>query len=294
MAGDLLTPKQVAQALNVSESSIKRWCDKGAIPTQYTAGGHRRIALPGLLEFLRQAKHRLVLPEAVGLPPSGGNSSLDLSGARDELTHALIAGDEPRCRQIALELYVAKHSLCTICDDVIAAAFRNIGSRWACGAAEIYQERRGCEITLRVIHELRSLLPPPPEGAPLAVGGAASGDQYALGTAMAEIVLRDAHWNATSLGDNLPFETLSAAISTLRPKLFWLSCSHIADQEEFLSGYNQLYDAYGGDVAFVVGGYALAGPLRQRMQLAAHCDNMQHLEGFAHTLSGAIVDDSAR
>ncbi|REJ65407.1 MAG: helix-turn-helix domain-containing protein [Planctomycetota bacterium] len=48
---DLLTPKQVARAISISESSIKRWCDRGAIATQYTPGGHRRIPLSGLLEF---------------------------------------------------------------------------------------------------------------------------------------------------------------------------------------------------------------------------------------------------
>ena len=52
---ELLTPKQVARAINVSESSVKRWCDKGVIPTQYTAGGHRRIPLSGLMEFLRSS-----------------------------------------------------------------------------------------------------------------------------------------------------------------------------------------------------------------------------------------------
>ena len=50
---DLLTPKQVARAIDVSESSIKRWCDKGVIETQYTAGGHRRITMAGLIEFVR-------------------------------------------------------------------------------------------------------------------------------------------------------------------------------------------------------------------------------------------------
>ena len=58
---DLLTPKQVARAIDVSESSIKRWCDKGVIPTQYTAGGHRRITMADTLEFLRTGKYQLVL-----------------------------------------------------------------------------------------------------------------------------------------------------------------------------------------------------------------------------------------
>lgn len=190
-------------------------------------------------------------------------------------------------------MYLAEHSISVICDDVFAAAFRQIGDRWACGSAEVYQERRGCEIALRVVHELRALLPAPPQDAPLAIGGASSGDQYNLGTSMAELVLRDAHWNAVSLGDNLPFATLAAAIREQCPRLFWLSCSHIADEPDFLAGYRELHDEFGMDVAFVLGGYALNESLRQKMKYSAYCDNMQHLEGFAQTLRGAIDRKSA-
>ncbi len=284
---DLLTPKHVARAINVSESSIKRWCDKGVIPARYTAGGHRRLAIADVLEFLRAGKYQIVHPEALGLPPTSGQSTRVLSRAREQLVEALIAGDEGRCRQIAIDLYLAEHSISVICDEVFAAAFREIGERWSCGEAEVYQERRGCEITLRVLYELGAILPQPVEAAPQAIGGAASGDQYSLGTTMAELVLRDAKWNAVSLGDNLPFETMSAAIRKHHPKLFWLSCSHIADELEFLSGYGSLYEEFGMDVAFVVGGYALTEKVRRQMKYSAFCDNMQHLEGFAQTLRSA-------
>jgi methanogenic corrinoid protein MtbC1 len=285
---DLLTPKQVARAFDVSESSVKRWCDKGVISTQYTAGGHRRIAMSGLIEFLRDGNYELTHPEALGLPPISGQTARVVDRAREQLTTALLDGDEPRCLQIAIDLYLAEHSISIICDELFAAVFREIGDRWACGDVEVYQERRGCEISLHVLHELRSLLAQPPADAPLAIGGAASGDQYRLGTSMAELVLRDVKWNAISLGDNLPFETISAAIRDHRPKLFWLSCSHMADESEFLAGYRELYEQFGLDVAFVVGGYALTEEIRQQMQFSAYCDNMQHLEGFAQTLHAAI------
>ncbi|MCA9122945.1 MAG: cobalamin B12-binding domain-containing protein [Planctomycetaceae bacterium] len=284
---DLVTPKQLARAIDVSESSVKRWCDQGVIDTQYTAGGHRRISIAGVLEFIRRGKYELVHPEALDLPPTSGQTVRVVQRAREQLTAALIAGNERLCRQIAIDLYLAEHSLSVICDDVFAAAFQQIGERWACGEAEVYQERRGCEITLRVLHELRSILPQLPDSAPLAIGGAASGDQYSLGTTMAELVLRDAKWNAVSLGDNLPFETISAAIRTHRPKLFWLSCSYIVEQKEFLASYSELYEEYGMDVAFVVGGFALTDEIRRQMKYSAFCDNMQHLEGFAQTLLSA-------
>lgn len=280
----LLTPNQVARAIHVSESSVKRWCDSGAIPASYTAGGHRRIPISGLLEFLRSGKYQLVRPEVVGLPATSGQSYRVIERAAGQLTEALVAGDEQRCRQITLDLYLAEHSISAICDLVYATAFENIGDRWECGEAEVYQERRGCEIALRVLHELRNIVPDLPVDAPLAVGGASEGDQYNLATTMAELVLRDAKWNAMSLGDNLPFATLAAAIKQNRPRLFWISCSHLSDEEAFLDGYGELYDEFGLDVAFVVGGRALTEPLRQRMKYAAFCDNMQHLEAFAQTL----------
>lgn len=284
---ELVTPKQAAQALRVSESSVKRWCDKGVIPTQHTAGGHRRIPVAGLLEFLRGAKQPLVRPEALGLPSNTGSAPRMLERAAAQMTEALVGGDEVLCRRIALDLYLARLTLSAICDDVLAEAFEKIGDLWECGEAEVYQERRGCEIALRVLHELRALSPAQPEEGPLAIGGAGEGDQYSLATSMAELVLRDAGWRAVSLGDNLPFETLAAAIKAHRPRLFWLSCSHIADEERFLSGYSALYDEFHAEVAIVVGGRALVEPLRRRMKYAAFCDNMRHLEAFAQTVRGS-------
>lgn len=204
------------------------------------------------------------------------------------MIEGLIHGDDGVCRQIAIDLYLAEHSLSVICDDVFAAAFKEIGERWSCGDAEVYQERRGCEITFRVLHELRAFLPQVGESAPLAIGGAASGDQYRLGTTMAELVMRDAQWNAVSLGENLPLKTMSAAIREHHPKLFWLSCSHIGDEAKFIADYGQLYQECGTDVAFVVGGYALTDEIRRQMKYSAFCDNMQHLESFVWTLRGAI------
>lgn len=288
MNTDLLTPKQVGRALKVSESSVKRWCDKGEIPTHYTSGGHRRIALSAVLDLVRESKVSLVNPSALGLPATSGQTTRGVEHAQEELTEALLGGSELRCRQLIIDLYLAEHSISAICDEVVAAAFRNIGDRWACGQAEVYQERHGCEIALNILRELRSLMPVSSEKALLAMGGALSGDQYSLGTTMAELVLRDAKWNAVSLGNNLPFNTIEAAIRDRRPKMFWISCSHIADVVEFLNGYHLLYEEFSDDVAFVVGGNALNEDVRKKIKYSAFCDNMRHLEAFAQTLRMAI------
>lgn len=280
----LFTPKQVARAIQVSESSVKRWCDQGVIPTQYTAGGHRRIEMSGLLEFLKTSKHRLVRPEVVGLPATSGRTGWVLERGAARLTDALIRGDEEGARQILLDLYLAGHHVCVLGDEVLAKVFEQIGDLWQCGSAEVYQERRACEIAMHLIHELRTLLKPSSTAAPLAIGGAPAGDPYNLATLMVELVLRDDGWRAVNLGDDLPITTLAAAIREQQPKLFWLSCSHLEDEQEFLQGYGELYREFGDSVAFVVGGRSLTEGIRRRMKYAAFCDNLQHLRSFACSL----------
>ncbi len=284
MIKELLSPKQVAQALGVSESSLKRWCDQGLIATIRTGGGHRRLALPDVLRFIRDGEHRLVSPEALGLPPVRETSERCLERARELLSNALLDGDEPLSRRIVFDLYLAKHPLSSICDEVVASAFREIGERWSCRQAEVYQERQACEIMMRMLHALRDTQ----RGMMAewkAIGGTPEGDAYLIPNAMVELVLRENGWSATSLGASIPFESLAVAVRTHQPRLLWLSVSYVPDVDRFVAGYQRLFEAAQAQrTAIVVGGQALTGDIRQRIRYASFCDTVRHLEEFAQTL----------
>lgn len=286
---ELFTPRQVARAIQVSESSVKRWCDKGSIPTQYTAGGHRRIPIGGLLVFLRSNRHAIVRPELLGLPTTTGQTHRVIERAMDQFTEAMIRGDEELCRQIMLDLYLAEHHVSALCDQVLARSFTELGDRWACGAVEVFQERRGCEIALRLLRELRSFLPIPQADSPTAIGGTTTGDPYVLATTTVELVLRDAGWNAVSMGSNLPFSTLAAAIEQQQPRLFWISVSHIESEDGFIGGCNELHRRFGSRTAFVLGGQALTESVRSRIQCTGFCDNLRQLESFAASILAASI-----
>ena len=73
----LISPRDLADAIGVSESSIKRWVDNEVIQATKTAGGHRRIALGEAVRFLRQKKVALINPGAIGLHTS--DSLIDLN-----------------------------------------------------------------------------------------------------------------------------------------------------------------------------------------------------------------------
>jgi MerR family transcriptional regulator, light-induced transcriptional regulator len=280
----LVTPKQVAQAINASESSLKRWCDRGLLKTVRTPGGHRRVAVADALEFLRKSGHELVRPEILGLPSTTGRGPLAVVRAQEQMRNALLAGDVDLCRRIAFDLHLAGKSVSVICDLVLAASMEDIGERWNCEEAEIYQERRATTLCLRLLSELRSSIPAPAESKLSAIGGTPECDPYLLPTTMAELVLRQTGWRAQSLGSRLPFPTLIAAIRDVRPQLFWLSVSHLEDADRFLAEYRAFYAEVRSEVAVIVGGRALTESLRRQMEYSAYGDNMQHLEAFARTL----------
>jgi excisionase family DNA binding protein len=282
----LVTPKQVAQAINVSESSLKRWCDQGLLTAVRTAGGHRRLAVDDVFQFLRKSGQQLVRPELLGLPSNTGGSPAVEERARERLRTALIAGDEDQCRRIVFDLYLSGQSACEICDQVLAPALHEIGALWECGEVSIYRERRACETEFKLLHELRMAIRTPPADAPRAVGGTLESDPYRLPTSMIELVLREQGWQATSLGARLPAATIAEAVRDNKPKVLWLSVSSIESIPAFLQEYAYLHSvAVESGAAVVVGGRALTPEIRQQMTYSAYCDTLRHLVSFTKSLS---------
>lgn len=286
LTNKLVTPKQVAQAIGVSESSLKRWCDRGVLSTVRTAGGHRRLALENVFEFLRQWGQPLVRPELLGLPSNTGQSPSVPFRAREQMFAALVAGDEDQCRRIVFDLYLSGKSACDICDGVLAPALHEIGAQWQCGDVPIYRERRACEIASRTLHELRLAIRTPAVAAPVALGATLKCDPYRLPTEMIEVVMRELGWNATSLGTQLPAATLIQAVRDSQPRLLWVSVSCVESTPEFLDEYAQLQRAATEvNTVVAVGGRALTADIRQRMNYAAYCDTLNHLASFASSLT---------
>ncbi|HLY39816.1 MAG TPA: helix-turn-helix transcriptional regulator [Terracidiphilus sp.] len=56
-ASTLLTPRQAAEKLGISYPALKHWILAGRIRTVKTPGGHHRIPLESLQEFLPMAAH---------------------------------------------------------------------------------------------------------------------------------------------------------------------------------------------------------------------------------------------
>jgi len=281
----LVSPKQVAQAIGVSESSLKRWCDRDLLKSVRTAGGHRRLELESVVQFLRESGHGVVRPDLLGLPSAVGHGVTVTDRARDQLRDALVAGDEEQSRRIVFDLYLGGQTATEICDRAVAGAFHDIGHGWECGKVVVYRERRACEIALKALHELRRTMPAPSTHAPIAIGGTIEGDPYCLPTLMVELSLHEIGWTATSLGTMLPVDTLVEALRENRPHMLWISVSTIKSTSEFLDEYGRLQEvATAQGTAIAVGGRALTDQVRQQMTYSAYCDTLRHLVTFANSI----------
>lgn len=256
---ELLSPKQVAASIGVSESSLKRWCDQGVIASEKTPGGHRRIRVGEVIRFLRDQSHPLVRPEVLGLPVGSGQGARSIDKAHHALFEALREGDPELARRLVVDLYLSGASVVRLCEQLVTPALRDIGDGWECGQVEVYQEHRACEIVNRILYEVRTILPPPPRTAPVAIGGTPPGDSYRIATLMVELVLVDEGWNAISLGSDLPFATMAAAVARHEPALFWLSLSHVDDPSTVRAGLEEFLRSTPESMHVVAGGQAAEG-----------------------------------
>ncbi len=294
---DSFSPKQVAIALRVSESSVKRWCDRGAIGTVKTHGGHRRISFEALMEFLSLTNRQISDPSAIGLGGSQASSFEDSSTidrtTNDQLLRqyfedALIRGDEKECRKILIQWYGVEQSFAQVADELIAPTFRRIGQLWHESAIEIFQERRACEICNRLTNEFRRLIIEPLPTAPRCIGCTSTGDHYCVPGQLIEVVLREAGWRATNIGSNVPLRSLAAAVHQEHPKLVWLSVSYIENVDTFIRELHDFCDSIPQEVSLVVGGRALTDDLRPRLRYTAQCDTMLQLSTLAKSIRSSM------
>jgi len=247
----VLSPKELALAIGVSESSLKRWADDGLIRVRRTAGGHRRIPIAEAIRFLRETEATLVRPEILGLPDVEAVSG-DLPAREEEAgrLHAYLRdGHARRARGLILSMYLEGRSVADICDGPIRQAMQRIGELWRQGPEGIFIEHRAVDICAQAINLLRSTFPAAPGsaparaaagiadddddadadehsgGRPVAVGGAPAGDPYMLPSLMAAASLEAEGFRAVNLGPNSPAEALLLAARHHQADLVWLSAS---------------------------------------------------------------------
>lgn len=212
-----------ARALGVSESTIRRWVDRGVLPSQKTSGGHRRIRVADLVVYARE--HGLASAQPEALHPSDADHTLEESIAL--LSHAMGAGDADSAGEIAVGFLLGGMPLPEVLDALIAPAMVKVGELWTGGFEGILAEHRATSVTLGLVERLGQFTPR--HSGLGAIGGAVAGDPYSIPSAMSKEVMRQAGYDAFDLGPNTPVRIIGQALQEREGTLAWISANHVSD-----------------------------------------------------------------
>lgn len=289
---NLLSPRELGEAIGVSESSLKRWADEGRIRAVRTAGGHRRIPLSEAVRFIRDTGQILLNPDLLGLNDLS-RGILDSDAAAQQVDEplflALKEGNAEITRGLLTFQFLQGRSLAELCDGPISNAMNRMGELWKHESAGIFYEHRATDLCIQALNFLRSLMPPPALDAPAAVGGGPINDPYLLPSLMAASVLSQQGWREYNLGPETPAEVLVSAARHCGARLVWWAVSVPFPADHLLKQIQTLAKGVGGSGArLVVGGRSLpAGlkPLPANVQVAA---SMSELAAFSKGLAASI------
>lgn len=280
--GPVISPRQLADAIGVSESSLKRWADDGLIRVARTSGGHRRIPIGEAIRFIRSARVPLLHPEGLGLPDLGGagNAALGLEPAGEQLFAALCAGQARLARGLLLGLYLRGQSVAEIGDDAVRPALQRVGELWRHDPAGIFLEHRATEICIQAVQQLRQLVEPL-QSSLTALGGAPSRDPYILPSLLVASTLAAEGWHAINLGPDTPLETLLEAALRDQPALVWLSVS-APQAPDFADRVASLAQRLGSrGCRLVTGGQSAPGGDENASPSVRRCRTLAELVTFA-------------
>ena len=222
------SPREVAQALNVSQASIKRWVDKGLINAEKTAGGHRRITVEALKKYLDDNNKTIANPDILDLP--SGRKKSKIKESLPILIDDLIKCNDSRIRALFYELFLDGVSPNQLFDELLKPAIKSIKASFLNGEIDDFQEHRCLQICQRLLFGFEQYMRPPEAQAPHALLGTLSRDPNTMDIQMLEVCLRQKGMRTEFLGSELNTKSYQRALKMLKPQLLALGFSVLSEE----------------------------------------------------------------
>lgn len=275
-----LSPRDLARAVGVSESSVKRWADDGRLEVIRTAGGHRRIRVADAVRFVREGGMDVLRPDLLGMGPAAPVRSRSLGPTAESLIEAIEQADDAAARRMLVSAYVQGISVAALSDGAIRGALDALGRLWKEGPRGIALEHHAVDACVQALMEIRGTISVPKK-APLALGGAGEGDPYVLPSLVASVVLAEAGYRTLNLGPNVPTKAIVAAVEAQKPALVWRSFSPDVPAAELKADLSKIKAIRSGSTELVVGGRGVPRGVVSPGAGPSYFDSMTELAGFA-------------
>lgn len=314
-AGKRLTSREAARLLGASEASVKRWADGGLLPSEKTAGGHRRFRPEDIARFKRG---QMIVGAATPAPFERDRANISSSAPTHELpdpaasfSHqasavavavrasesdeliisslfdALANGQAEETTGLLVKSYLDKRPLAAIFDQLLATAMQKIGDLWHRGDLTVAQEHLATRAALHALQTLDKVVAEPVPNNLLAVCCSTEADFHELPVQCTELILKHEGWEVLSLGPNTPFYALTEIVARLHPSLVCVASTILDDLDRAVREFKELRaQATRTGAAIVLGGAGFAdADVRRRLPAELYADNFRQLLDFANTLA---------
>ena len=249
-----VSPRDFGRAVGVSESTVKRWVDKGRLVSTRTPGGHRRISAVEGLRAIREMQLSLQDPAILGVTDLVGDYGRPLASPGDALYAFIAAGEAKSASHVVIGEYMRGTSIWEIADQVIRPAMHRIGH----GGHEpeaILLEHRATQIVLEIARALQKLATGDRATVRAVIGGV-SGDPYQISCVLIAGVIAEAGVQSVNLGPDTPASVFLRSLDNSEtPAMLAISVSVVNDVRELSLGLNQVVHAAAErDCLVVIGG----------------------------------------
>lgn len=274
-----LTTKDVARLLKVSEATVKRWADSGALRLEKTVGGHRRFTVESVAQLRRERGLTRALLRGKTAPRQKPLKPLQSAEA---LLQSLLAGDETGVAANLINSYLQRHALTAIFDATVTEAMHELGELWFKGDITVADEHLATQVLISALQKLRTVLEPADPNGRTAICCAMEGDLHEVPVHLVEIVLESKGWETVSLGPNTPLSALRDMVVQKRVQLVCISARSIADLHRATTEYAQLHKSASRIQAqLVIGGEAFRDEaVRERFPAAFYARDFSEFGKF--------------
>ena len=229
MQKTVLSTADVARLFNVTETTVKRWADEGALKCQKTPGGHRKFVIKYVIEFAE--KNNIEPLGALEMPMDEERSSRlqlavlerDVHKLSSEFTDRLLSSDNEDLLHYLSYLYEHKIPLWQIYDDIVRLGLREIGSRWEEGTIGVEQEHRATYKTLDALARLQSQILVKDLNGRSALLACPGDELHELGLRCIGYLFEAEGWRVHYLGAQTPLSAVIRAVHELHPSAVCVS-----------------------------------------------------------------------
>jgi excisionase family DNA binding protein len=265
MPSNMVSTQEVADMLQVTETTIKRWADGTILPCVRTPGGHRKFLLTDIVRYAESHGYTIGGSQP---PPLTGEQLEQLEIGVHTHNYGRIAGvfreealqaDREGMMKLFLYLYKQQIPFAAIVDEVVRPALQAIGAEWEEGNLKVNQEHAASQATMESLIRVASELHRKGPNGLSALCACPEGELHEIGLRGLAYSLECEGWKVNYIGANTPLETLISLIQATRPDLVCLSVTtgkHRGELVQKSKRVGLLIHSYGGRV--ILGGYYAA------------------------------------